>query len=234
MQLGRLVLAQRARHQLEWRMLRARALRVKCTIAFQAQVVLALQAEAQSDRAAVDTLKLAIREQRQVEPGVFFDPADPMVLHLGILLHIALQGLCAIDHIGHVDVLVLAIASSEDLQLGLQVSNDAPTYLDVVAEDVSQTSQVLWAYQRVLASIRLHPRGLVSPEESVHSNLHDLFVSALHVRLLAEVPKLPEVVVEGVFPRHPAIVRVDVAHDATDALVTRPRLGKLRLREGLH
>eukprot|EP00428_Durinskia_dybowskii_P053299 CAMPEP_0170328304 /NCGR_PEP_ID=MMETSP0116_2-20130129/65054_1 /TAXON_ID=400756 /ORGANISM="Durinskia baltica, Strain CSIRO CS-38" /LENGTH=51 /DNA_ID=CAMNT_0010581411 /DNA_START=415 /DNA_END=567 /DNA_ORIENTATION=+ len=48
-----------------------------------------------------------------------------MVLHLRILLDISLQCLRAVDDVGHVDILFLPVAPGEDLQLGLQIADDA-------------------------------------------------------------------------------------------------------------
>mmetsp|Transcript_47004 Transcript_47004/g.84811 ORF Transcript_47004/g.84811 Transcript_47004/m.84811 type:complete len:275 (-) Transcript_47004:115-939(-) len=78
--------------------------------------------------------------------------------------------------------------------------------------------------------LRLDPCCFITPQESVGSNLHDLFLGCLP----AEVSELPEVVIVRVLPSHLAAVRANVAHDAAHTLVTSPGPRKFRLHHGPH
>mmetsp|Transcript_41777 Transcript_41777/g.91123 ORF Transcript_41777/g.91123 Transcript_41777/m.91123 type:complete len:213 (-) Transcript_41777:496-1134(-) len=153
-----------------------------------------------------------------------------MVSHLVELGHVPLQDLAASGHVRKVNVLLLPVASGEDLQLGLDVSHQVALRLEAVTEDVCEALNVLGGNQRLLVVLCLHARRLVAPKQPVHAHLRDFLHRGLH----AKVSKLPEVVVEGMLPRHLSGVRADVADNASDPLVGRPGLRQLRLGKRLH
>mmetsp|Transcript_64105 Transcript_64105/g.164968 ORF Transcript_64105/g.164968 Transcript_64105/m.164968 type:complete len:331 (-) Transcript_64105:519-1511(-) len=233
LQLGRLLHAQRARDKPEGRVVQPRALVVQLLIASQADVVLALQTEAEGTGAAVHALEVAVGEALQVKLLLLLDLVLPVVLHLLMLLHVPLQDLRAGHDVWEVHVLPLAVAAREDLQLRLEVAYGGPVHLDIIAEDFGQATKILGRDQGLQIVLRLYTRGLVTPQEAVDPHLHHLLWVALGNRLPAELPQLSEVVVEGMLPGDLPGVRADVADNAANAFVTRPRLRELCLSEGL-
>mmetsp|Transcript_60346 Transcript_60346/g.95610 ORF Transcript_60346/g.95610 Transcript_60346/m.95610 type:complete len:508 (+) Transcript_60346:414-1937(+) len=216
--------------QAEGRVVFARAFAMQLRVAFQAQVILAFQAKTQRHYPTVHTEHLARSQFVEIKLHVVLDLGGPVRHHLAVLGHVALQHLVAGVDERHVDILLASIGLRKGLQLSLAVPHHAALSLDIKSKDICHPGHVGGRDQGIMVMFRLDPGRLIAPQQTVAAHLHHLLSGGL----AAEVPELPEVVVEGMLPGNLARVGAKVAHDTANALVTGPGLGQLGLHHGLH
>mmetsp|Transcript_67879 Transcript_67879/g.149022 ORF Transcript_67879/g.149022 Transcript_67879/m.149022 type:complete len:292 (-) Transcript_67879:384-1259(-) len=206
----------------------ARAFAMQLCVAFQAQVILAFQAKTQRHDLAVHTEHFACSQLVEIKLHIILDLGGPVRHHFAVLGHVALQHLVARVDQRHVNVLLATIGLRKGLQLCLAIPHHTALSLDIKAKDICHSGHVGGRDQGIVVMFRLDPSGLVTPQQTVAAHLHHLLAGGL----ATEIPQLAKVVVEGMLPGDLARVGTQVAHDATNALVTGPGFWQLCFHHG--